>query len=305
MKNMDRIRNDKNAPTCEGDHRKQRIDSHQHYWLLKRADYGWLNPNAGILYQDYSCEQLQPHLVKTGIDRTIVVQAANTLAETEYLLSLCEQYDTIAGVVGWLDLASEQFEEQFNRLRRNPYFVGIRPILQDNEDPGYLLRPQVMRSIQRLVEAEFPMDMLINTKQMPHIIKLLAEFPELRGALNHLGNPDLSAGEHSMSQWKAWIHEISAYPGIYCKLSGMGTLVDKKHGKWEDIIPYVHDVINVFGPSRVMFGSDWPVCLLAAEYESAYDQFLQTLPRELTVKDKEGILGLNAARFYRLGNTLR
>lgn len=275
-----------------------RIDAHQHYWKLDRGDYGWLTPESGILYKDFLPEHLDGHLKANGISKTVVVQAAPTLAETEFMLGLAEKNDTIAGVVGWLDLEDEGFKEQYARLKQNPYFKGIRIMLQDI-DMEYAFRPAVLEALRFLEQEQFPVDLLIKTHQLEETVKLLRLLPNLRGVIDHIAKPLIA--EQQLEPWKTYIAQIAEEnPNIYCKLSGMVTEADHQQWQEEHFLPYVHHVVAHFGLQRVMYGSDWPVCLLAAGYNDVCELLERTLPDTLTSSDLDDVFGLNATRFYRL-----
>jgi L-fuconolactonase len=274
-----------------------RIDSHQHFWKLARGDYDWLTPDFSVLYQDYLPEDLSQHLQPFRIDKTILVQAAPTIAETEFLLELYEQNEFIAGVVGWLDMESPSFASEYRRLRSHKGFVGIRPMLQDLEDDKWILRKSVLKNIELLVEDDFPIDLLIYPHHLPTIIQLLEVFPSLRAVINHLGKPRIA--EQIIKPWKEQITEIASYKNVMCKLSGMVTEAGQEI-QTSEIEPFVQHVIKVFGPHSVMFGSDWPVCLLKASYQDVVELLLSTLPDHLMDSDKAAIFGENAIRFYKL-----
>jgi len=274
-----------------------RIDAHQHYWKTERNDYGWLTPETGLLYKDYLPEQLHGHLNKHAIDRTIVVQAAPTVEETEFLLSLCEQDPTLAGVVGWIDLEADDFRETYARLRQNPYFVGIRPMLQDLPDDRWILRPKVLEALQVLAADRFAIDLLAKPRHLPHIVELLERVPDLHAVVDHIAKPFIK--DRIMEPWGEHIRQIAAYGNVFCKLSGM---VNEADTDWkpDDFVPYVRHVVEAFGPDRLLFGSDWPVCLLAASYDQVIGLVQQTLPSTLTADELEAIFGGNAIRFYGL-----
>ncbi|KRE98505.1 amidohydrolase [Paenibacillus sp. Soil766] len=277
-----------------------RIDAHQHYWKLSRGDYGWLTPELPVLYRDYMPDDLTKELIHNGITKTIVVQAAPSVEETLFLLSLCERYDTLAGVVGWLDFEAETFQEMFTSLRANPYFVGIRIMLQDIDAASYVFRPQVMANLKFLAEQEFPVDLLIKSNQLPTIVTMLELIPNLKAVVDHIGKPQIAIQEKE--PWQVLISEVAAYPNVYCKLSGMVTEADFTNWKESDFTGYIRHAIEAFGTNRVMFGSDWPVCLLAASYAQVFDILNNNLPIELTEEEKEDIFGNNASRFYNLIN---
>ncbi|KIL40474.1 amidohydrolase [Gordoniibacillus kamchatkensis] len=278
-----------------------RIDAHQHYWRLDRGDYGWLTPDAGILYRDYGPSDLAPHLRSRGIGATVAVQAAPTVAETEYLLTLCAGEPTLAGVVGWVDPEADDFEATLVRLKRSPYFLGIRPMLQDLEDDAYIVRPKVLESLRTLVRHDLALDLLVRPRQLPHAAAMLAAVPGLRAVVDHIAKPDIAAG--ITEPWRSDLAAVAAYPNVYCKLSGMVTEADHRAWRREHLEPYIREVCRLFGPQRVMFGSDWPVCLLAASYDEVAAALEASLPPEWTEADRAAVFGANAAAFYRIGNS--
>jgi L-fuconolactonase len=279
--------------------RMVKVDAHQHYWKVDRGDYGWLTPETGVLYRDFLPADMKPLLAECGIDRTIVVQAAPTIDETEFLLTLCEEEQTLAGVVGWMDLEADDFAAQFLRLRRNPYFVGLRPMLQDLDDDAYIVRPKVIESLRLLASHQFPLDLLVYPRHLPYVLRLIDQLPELRAVIDHVAKPSIA--DAVLEPWRGLMKDIAAHPTVYCKLSGMVTEADHRRWKPEHFTPYVHHVLECFGISRVMFGSDWPVCLLAAEYGDVYRLLQEVLPSGLSEEDLDKLFGGNALEFYRLG----
>jgi L-fuconolactonase len=275
-----------------------RIDSHQHFWKLSRGDYGWLKSDVNVLYRDYLPENLQPILEEHQIDKTIVVQAAPTVEETEFLLDLHKQYDFIAGVVGWLDFESPSFKENFDRLRQEEGFIGVRPMLQDLTDDNWVLRPEVMKNIDYLVSNDFPLDVLIYPRHLTVILELLQEFPQLRAVINHGAKPDIQKGP--TFDWKSNMQKLASYPNVMCKLSGLVTEVDHNDWHYNDFVPFVQYLVEVFGTDKVMFGSDWPVCRLAGSYDDVWEILRKSLPQDLTSDDLKQVFGGNAARFYKL-----
>ncbi|RKP52902.1 amidohydrolase [Cohnella endophytica] len=274
-----------------------KIDAHQHYWKLSRGDYGWLTPDLSILYKDFLPGDLEPILSECGFDKTIVVQAAATIEETEFLLGLAERFDTIAGVVGWVDIESDYFEYQINTLMKHPKFVGVRIMLQDIEEPDYVLQPQIVKGLRLLADRDFPVDLLVKEHQLPSIAKLVKLVPHLRGVINHIGKPNIAL--KALDPWTKWIDEIAANPNIYCKLSGMVTEADHRQWTPSDIEPYILHALKAFGTKRLIYGSDWPVCLLAASYSQVVDVAERALPNS-TAAEREDFYGNNALRFYKL-----
>lgn len=273
------------------------IDAHQHYWLLSRGDYGWLSPDGGLLYEDYLPERAAPELRASGVRASVVVQAAPTVAEAKYLLGLAEQEETIAGVVGWMDLESPEFEETLTRLAAHPLFVGIRPDWPRDEDGRLRLSERLRQSLRILAQRRFPVDLLMGAAQLPDAAKLLEAEPELRVVVNHIGGP--THREEDRDNWMKAMSDIASFPEAYCKLSGMITKVPKGADFVEALRPYVDHLVNVFGPSRLLFGSDWPVCRLAGEYADTVTT-LEALIAGLPENAQDDIFGGNAARVYRL-----
>ncbi|WP_240420565.1 amidohydrolase family protein [Paenibacillus periandrae] len=280
-----------------------RIDAHQHYWQLARGDYDWTKADGETLYRDFFPADLSEHLARTQIDKTIVVQAAPTLKDTEFMLELAQHDDSIAGVVGWLDLEHTDFREHYESLRQQSKLVGIRIMIQIMEDAEEVLRPASLQALKFLEAENFPVDLLMRSHQLPTVLKLLQEVPDLRGVIDHIAKPVIAQG-----QWEPWasqLLEIATYPSITCKLSGMVT--EAEHQAWttEQITPYIQHIVKAFGTERVMFGSDWPVCLLAASYERVVELLDEALPEGITESEKTAIFGHNALRFYKLEHLLR
>lgn len=275
-----------------------RIDSHQHFWRASRGDYHWMTPAVPVLCRDYLPDDLRPILAKAGIEKTVLVQAAQTTAETDFLLELAGSCGFVAGVVGWLDMESPDFPRQFERYRANPRFIGLRPMLQDLADDEWILRPRVIDSLRLVAKTDFPFEFLTYTRHLPHVLKALQLVPGLRAVVDHISKPEIKA--QTMEPWKTLLGELARHENVFCKLSGMVTEAD--HGNWtvDHLRPYVDHVIGQFGWDRVMFGSDWPVCRLAAEYEDVLDALKVILANRLDQDLERKVFGANAARFYRI-----
>ncbi|WP_337248159.1 amidohydrolase family protein [Bacillus sp. USDA818B3_A] len=277
--------------------KKLRIDSHQHYWKISRNDYGWITPEITTLYRDFLEEDLKTHLKKNKIDKTIVVQAAPTIEETEFILSLSNESETIAGVVGWIDIEDPSYKEQLNRFRKNSKFCGIRVMIQDMQDENKVLEPIFLEAFSYFVKLDLPVDLLVKENQLPAVLALLKLVP-IRGVINHIAKPRIK--DEIMEPWKSQMEQIAKYPNIYCKLSGMVTEADHTNWQKEDFVDYVQHIVSIFGVNRIMFGSDWPVCLLAASYDEVYGLLKETLPGKLTEDEEAKIFGGNALEFYGL-----
>lgn len=272
------------------------IDSHQHFWKVERGDYGWMGPHVGTLLRDYMPDDLRPHLARAGVDRTILVQAAETVAETDFLLELAEKTDFVAGVVGWLDMDSDDFPALLRKYRRNPLFVGLRPMLQDLPDDDWLLRPRVLEHLRLVASEEVPFDILTFTRHLPFVIKALEAAPGLKAVVDHLSKPEIASGV--TEPWKGLIAEVARFPNVSCKLSGMITEAAPSSWALADLRPYVAHVLSCFGPKRLMFGSDWPVCTLAGSYAEVSNALRALLAPHAGPEEIQDIFGANAARFY-------
>ncbi|GGF61069.1 hydrolase [Paenibacillus albidus] len=279
-----------------------RIDSHQHYWKIARGDYGWITPELPVLYRDFLPEHLEPHLARHGLDGTIVVQAAPTLAETEFILSLSEQTTSICGVVGWIDLAAPSYREQYAAFSKHPKFMGVRIMIQDMKNAGDLLEPPFMEAFHWMEEQGIAVDVLVTAEQLDVVVELLERVPRLHCVIDHIAKPQIAAG--IMEPWQSLIAAIAAHSGVYCKLSGMVTEAEHHGWRTSDFMLYIRHVIECFGPERVMFGSDWPVCLLSASYAEVVDVLQQCLPEGYTEEEQERLFGRNAIDFYRLQDRL-
>lgn len=275
------------------------IDAHHHFWRVSRGDYHWMTPDMGPpLYQDYLPEDMAPLLRKCGVDYTVVVQAAETEAETEFLLALAQETDFVAGVVGWLDMEDDQFETKLDKLRRSPKFVGLRPMLQDLDDDNYILRPKVLASLKAIAERDVAFDFLTFPRHLNNVVKALQAVPGLRAVIDHISKPDIANA--SFDAWAQDITRVASFENVFCKLSGMTTEANQQLWKPRDLKPYIMHVLSVFGVERLMFGSDWPVCLLAGTYAETLNALRAVIDAELSSSQIAGIYGDNALRFYQL-----
>ena len=275
-----------------------RIDSHQHYWKVERGDYHWMTRSISILYRDYLPADLRPSLLRHNIQKTVLVQAAQTVAETDFLLSLAAADDSIAGVVGWLDMEDPGFSAQFERYRKKPKFIGLRPMLQDIPDDQWILRPRVLEALRVVAESDFPFEFLTYPRHLPYVLQALQLVPRLRAIIDHISKPEIRTGK--LEPWGSWITRLAGHPNLYCKLSGMITEAD--HLRWspDDLRPYVEHVVESFGFNRVMFGSDWPVCLCAGSYDQVIGTLREILTSRLNEETEKRLFGENAVQFYKL-----
>ncbi len=273
------------------------IDAHQHFWKIDRGDYSWMTESVAPLLRDFGPEDLAPLMARTGIARTILVQAADTEAETDYMLGIAERTDYVVGVVGWLNFDADDFAERLAHYRRNPWLVGLRPMLQDLSDDDWILRPRVVDNMKRLAETGLAFDILTFTRHLPHVIKALKSVPDLRSVLDHISKPEIATG--NLDPWRDRVAELAALPGVHCKVSGM---VTEAASDWrlDDFRPYVDHVATCFGEGRLMFGSDWPVATLAASYGEVMNLARTLLSERFGPAALAKIFGGNAARFYRV-----
>ena len=273
------------------------VDSHQHFWQVGHFDYPWMKPHDEVLYRDYLPPQLQPILKQCGVARTVLVQASNSLSETYWLLNLAERYPFIAGVVGWIDLADPEMEPELDVLTANAKFKGVRHLVESEPADNWLAQQSVLRGLRVLEKHRVAYDLLVRTHHLKHVKTVAETCPSLALVVDHIAKPPIATGE--ITEWAKELNQLAAYPNINCKLSGLVT--EANHTSWtgEDLRPYVEQALELFGPERLMFGSDWPVCLLASSYNRVLESF-QSLLAELAEDDRNRIFGENATRFYRL-----
>lgn len=275
------------------------IDAHQHFWQKSLPfDHGWLEtPAHAPINRDFLPEHLAPQLQALQIDRSVFVQTQHNLEENRWALQLADEHEFIAGVVGWVDLASPACEEQLLEMREHPKFVGVRHITQGEPDENFIIRADVRRGLQVLQKHEVPFDLLFYVKHLKHAAPLAREFPNLRMVIDHLAKPRIR--EQVTADWINNFREAARFPNVYCKLSGMVTEADWKAWKPADLRPYVDVALECFTPERCMFGSDWPVCELAGSYAQVY-RVLRELTSELSPVEQTQIFGTTAARYYQL-----
>ncbi|HKO94829.1 MAG TPA: amidohydrolase family protein [Polyangiaceae bacterium] len=280
-----------------------KIDAHQHFWDPSRKDYGWIDDLQGEaarrLRRPILPPELAPLLTAEQVDSTVLVQAAPSDAEGQFLLSLADRHAFIAGVVVWVDMEAPDFEERLGALRSRAKFVGVRPMIHDISDASWMLRRNVQQAFAALERQQICFDFLVRPVHFPPLLEILAAFPRLRAVLDHIGKPQIGA-----RQWEPWatlLERAARSPNLYCKLSGMVT--EANHSTWApaDLAPYVRHALQCFGSERCMFGSDWPVCTLAASYSQVTGALTQTLaPLALGAAEQKRIWGGTAAAFYRL-----
>lgn len=273
-----------------------RIDAHQHFWRRARGDYDWLTPELAPLWRDFLPDDLAPLLTRHGIDGTVLVQAAATGAETEFMLALARRHSFVRGVVGWTDLAAADAPARIAALAVDPLLVGLRPMLQDLPDDDAILTPAVQPALAAMAEHGLALDALIRPRHLPRVIALRERHPTLRIVIDHAAKPDIAGGE--LEGWSRDLAAVAADGVTHCKLSG---LVTEASARWhvDELRPVVETVLAAFGPGRVMWGSDWPVLNLASDYDGWVAASLILLAG-LGPEQHGDVLGETARRFYRL-----
>jgi L-fuconolactonase len=273
-----------------------RIDSHQHFWRFNPADYGWMKPEWPIR-RDFLPANLEPELRACNLDGCVAVQARQSLEESRWLLELAAGASIIRGVVGWVNLCSPDVAKELEEFAAHPKFVGVRHVVQDEPDDQFLLRPDFQRGIAALRAFGLTYDQLVFPRQLPAAIALAQKFPQQPFVLDHLAKPPIKDG--ALSPWCEHLRELAKLPNVACKVSGMVTEADWQQWRADDFKPYLEVVFEAFGPDRLMFGSDWPVCLLAGSYESVCG-LVQNYARQFGADTEAKFFGANAMKFYGL-----
>lgn len=274
-----------------------RIDAHQHFWEYSPSEYDWIDERMHVLKRDFGPADLKPHLDATGIGGSVAVQARQSVEETEYLLRLADTTESVLGVVGWVDLCSDDAQAQLERFGAHERFVGVRHVVQDEPDDRFLLREDFLRGVALLKEHDLTYDVLIYPSQLPAALEFVERFPDHRLVLDHIAKPPI--GRRELEPWAGQVEKLAKHENLYCKVSGMVTETEWHGWKTDDFTPYLDVVFEAFGARRILIGSDWPVCTLSATYLEVMDivhQYISTL----SDADKAAVLGGNAIDFYDL-----
>lgn len=275
-----------------------RIDAHQHFWKYDPVEYDWISGEMRVLQHDFLPPDLAPLLAERQMEGCIAVQARQTEEETHFLLQLAADYPFVKGVVGWLDLLAPNLEERLEFFRSHSALKGIRHIVQAEPDPHFLLRPEFLKGVQMLGKAGLMYDILIYERQMPAVLQFLEQCPNQPMVLDHIGKPVIQGGPST--DWKEGIRGIAAHPMVYCKLSGLVTEADWTSWSADDFLPFLDIVLEAFGPQRLMIGSDWPVCLLAANQYRKVLEIIEQFSADWPEEDRAALWGETAIRCYRL-----
>ncbi|MCF7567866.1 amidohydrolase family protein [Sabulilitoribacter arenilitoris] len=273
-----------------------KIDAHQHFWKFDPIRDAWIDESMQIIRKDFLPKDLKPILKQNDIDGCVAIQADQSETETEFLLDCAAKNSFIKGVVGWVDLRAENVESRLEFYSKNTLFKGVRHIVQA-EANDFMLGKDFQNGISKLEQFNLTYDILIFPPQIESAIDLVNKFPNQKFVIDHIAKPYIRLGK--IDNWKTKMIELSKAQNVYCKVSGMVTEADLKHWKTSDFTPYLDVIFSTFGTDRILYGSDWPVCLLAAKYEQQL-QLVQDYIKGFSENDKTKILGSNAIKFYNL-----
>lgn len=273
-----------------------RLDAHQHFWKFDPYRDSWIDETMGVLKRDYLPSDLKPLLTTNSIDGCIAVQADQSEQETEFLLHLAEQFDFVKGVVGWVDLRDKNLEKRLEYYSQNQYFKGLRHIVQA-EKQDFLLLKDFQNGISKLSRFDLTYDILIYTFQLNAAIELVKQFPKQQFIIDHIAKPEIR--NQKISDWKIGIQLLAQNPNVACKISGLVTEADFTNFSPSDFTPYLDIVFECFGEDRILFGSDWPVCLVAATYQDVL-LLIEEYTTGFSEEQNKKLFGGNAARIYKI-----
>ena len=275
----------------------QRIDAHQHFWKFDPVRDSWITNEMSVIKKDFIPQDIYPLLQQNGFTGTVVVQSDQSEEENVFQLANAEKNDFIKGVVGWVDLQNENVEERLEYYAQFKKMKGFRHILQGETDRALMLKPAFKKGISLLRKYNFTYDILIFPDQLKYSTELVKEFPDQLFVIDHIAKPDIK--NKNIADWKKDIQTIAEQENVFCKISGMVTEADLKGWRKEDFNPYIDVVAEAFGTSRIMYGSDWPVCLLAASYKSVFE-IAEEYFSSFTKSEQDNFFGGNAIKFYNL-----
>ena len=273
------------------------IDSHQHFWIYNPVEYDWIDEDMKKIRRDFLPDDLKPVINSTGVDGVITVQARQTIEETDWILKHASNNDFIKGVVGWFPLTDLHVEDYLEKYKDHPMLKGLRHVLQGEPDQEYMLRADFNRGIRLLNKYDLVYEILIFERHLPITIEFVDTHPDQVFILDHIGKPIIK--NNVIEPWKKNIFELAKRDNVFCKISGMVTEADYRNWTVKQLYPYLDTVLEAFGADRLIFGSDWPVCLVACEYRQWFNIVKDFISR-LNDTEQDGILGLNAQRIYKL-----
>ncbi|WP_026464222.1 amidohydrolase family protein [Adhaeribacter aquaticus] len=274
-----------------------KIDAHQHFWYFNPVRDSWINEEMVVIQRDFLPAELQPILEAHGFDGCVTVQSDQSEEENKFQLANAEQHEFIKGVVGWVNFWGDDVEERLTELSQFKKLKGFRYVLQSEVDRAVMLNPKFMQGISKLNQFGYTYDILVYPDQLPYIKEFVATFPEQRFVIDHLAKPYIK--DRNITPWKQDMEAIAAFENVSCKISGLVTEADWKQWKKEDFRPYLDTVVNAFGTNRILYGSDWPVCLVAATYAETLG-IVQEYFAAFSQHDQALFFGGNATAFYNL-----
>lgn len=272
------------------------VDSHQHFWKLSRGDYSWMSSEYKPLYKDFFPADLEPLIKQKNISKTIIVQAADTVAETEFTLKLAEDTDFVAGVVGWVDLENSNTKEILDRLSESKFLKGIRPMIHDIENDAWMLNDNLKENLHYLANKNLTFDALVRPQHLQYLIKFVQKYDFLPIVIDHIAKPKILNSE--IDQWKNDMKILSSFDNVFCKFSGILTEVGEDYSK-SQIEPYIDFILNLFSPNKIMWGSDWPVLTMAENYSNWFDLAMECC-NNFSDSEKNMIFANTAKKFYNI-----
>ena len=277
------------------------VDTHQHFWNLEEVAYSWLVPEFGPIYREFAPDELAPQLAEAGVDKTVIVQSANSYADTDSMLAFAEEYDWVAGVVGWVPIHDPaETAKKLDEYGQNAYFKGMRHLIHDEPNPDWVVQKQVFEGLQILADSGLTFDVVaVFPNHLKHVPTLAEKVPNLKMVIDHLAKPPL--GDDDRATWRQQMAAAAESPNVYAKVSGLNTVTpDFDNWAYEDIKPLIDFALETFGADRLMFGSDWPVAVLAGDYAKVWAETNKCLAG-LSIAERDAILGGTANHFYNLG----
>lgn len=273
------------------------IDAHHHFWKYNAADYSWIDDSMQRLQRDFLPEDLREEFSPVSVEGVVSVQARQSLSETSWLLELAKSHDFIRGVVGWVDLCGDQVRRQLESFASSPKFAAVRHVVQDEPDDCFILRNDFNEGVGQLKEFDLAYDILIFAKHLPPTIEFVDRHPQQVFVLDHIGKPEIA--KNSYEPWRTHLLELAKRPNVYCKISGMVTEADPSQWTSSQLNAYWEIALEAFGPERLMFGSDWPVCLVGCEY-SRWFETIRGFAAALSPAEQEALFGKTAITAYKL-----
>lgn len=274
-----------------------KIDSHQHFWLYHPDTHEWITEDMNVIRKNFLPNDISYSLKKQGIDGAVAVQASQTLAENDFLLELASAYALIKGVVGWVDFEDSNLEQQLKQYKEIPLMKGFRHIIEGESDPDFLIRDFFLKAMELLTQYGFTYDLLVKPIHFESTLSCVRQNPNLKFVLDHIAKPDLK--EKKIEEWKPFIQELSRFPNVHCKISGLVTEAEWHQWEPNDFEDCMSFALDSFGVDRLMYGSDWPVCLLSSSYED-WTGLCKTFTKQWSEQDQAKFWGGNAVKFYNL-----